>query len=171
MDVFEAIKTRRSIRKYKPDPIPDDILMRILESARLAPSASGRQPWTLVVIRNKNLKKALASACNNTKYVEECNVFIVGVGDPSQKWYVTDLSVAMEHMVLTAWDSGVGSCWIGYFTEDLIKAILDIPEDRKIVACLTLGYPDERPEERPRKDLKDLVYFEKFMEEGRRDFF
>jgi nitroreductase len=165
MDVFEAISTRRSIRKYKREPIPDDVLQKVLESARLAPSASSRQPWELIIIRNSGTKKSMAMACNDARFVEECDILIVGTGDPSQKWYITDLSIAMEHMVLTAWENGVGSCWVGNFKEDMVKAILRIPHDKSVVACLTLGYPDEFPPKRPRKELADLVHFEKYLPE------
>mgnify|MGYP005832043833 CR=1 FL=1 len=162
MDVFEVIKARRSIRKYRNQRIPDDALDRILESARFAPSAGSRYPWFLVVVRKDETKKALAIACNNVNYISECDVFIAAAGDPSQQWYVTDTSVAIEHMVLTAWEMGIGSCWVGNYNEDLIKTLLSIPQDKRLVACLTLGYANESPSPRPRKDMSDLVYREKY---------
>lgn len=165
MDVLEVIKTRRSIRKYKPQRIPDDILHSILDSARFAPSASSRYPWGLVVVRDTDTKKSLSMACNNYPYVKDCDTVIVGFGDPSQKYFVTDLSVAMEHIALTAWDNGIGSCWIGYFNEDMIKMLLHIPQDRVVVACMTLGYPDESPGQRPKKELSDIVFWERFSTE------
>lgn len=164
MDVFKAIETRRSIRKYQGRSIPDDIVHRILEAGRLAPSAANKQPWGVVVVREPGTKKAIAKACNECSYVADCAVFIACFGDTRDKWYAIDASVALENMVLAAWESGIGSCYIGYFDEDYLKALLHIPADLKIVSCVTMGYPDETPDARPRKSIEDLVYWEKYSE-------
>ena len=163
MDVFKAIETRRSIRKYKDQPIPDEKLDRILEAARLAPSASNRQPWAMVIVRDKEQKKLAAKACSNMEHVAGCAVFIACFSNPGDKWYQVDAAIAMENVSLAAWEAGIGSCWIGYFDDDYMKSVLHIPQDDKIVVCMTLGYPDEAPDARPRKDLADLVYREKYV--------
>lgn len=162
MDVFKAIETRRSIRKYKDMPVPDDLLKRILEAARQAPSASNRQPWAMVVVRDKEQKRLVAKACTNMDHVAHCAAFIACIAEPIHKWYKLDVAIALENLSLAAWDVGIGSCWIGYFEEDLIKSVLHIPHDRVVVACMTLGYPDETPEARPRKATQDLVYWETY---------
>ncbi|WP_424359505.1 nitroreductase family protein [Methanocella sp. MCL-LM] len=163
MEVFKAIETRRSIRKYKDRPIPDDLLRQILEAARLAPSASNRQPWALVVVREREQKRLASKACSNMEHVAGCAAFIACFSSPKDKWYQVDAAIALENISLAAWEAGIGSCWIGYFDEDYMKSVLHIPQDDKIVACMTLGYPDETPDARPRKELADLVYWEKFI--------
>lgn len=163
MDVFKAIETRRSIRKYKDQPIPDDLLRQILEAGRLAPSASNRQPWAMVVVRDKEQKRLAAKACNNMEYVANCAAFIACFSKPDDKWYQVDAAIALQNISLAAWGAGIGSCWIGYFDDDHMKAVLHIPPDQKIVACMALGYPDEVPGARPRKEMSDLVYWETFI--------
>jgi len=166
MDVFKAIETRRSIRKYKDQRIPDDRLHRVLEAGRLAPSAANRQPWAVVVVRDRGTKASAAVACHDCEYVAQCDVFIVCFGDPSDRWYEVDAGVALENMALAAWDDGIGSCYVGYFSEDHLKSLLHIPPNMKVVACLALGYPDEAPGARPRKDFDDLVFREKYTVRG-----
>jgi nitroreductase len=164
MDVFTAIETRRSIRKYQGRSIPDDALHRILEAGRLAPSAANRQPWGVVVVREAATKAALAKACNNCSYVADCAAFLVCFGDARDEWYEVDAALAMANMALTAWDHGIGSCYVGYFDEDYLKALLHIPPDMKVVVCMALGYPAESPDARPRKALDDLVHWERYRE-------
>jgi nitroreductase len=166
MDVFKAIETRRSIRKYQDRPIPDDVLKKIFEAGRLAPSAANRQPWGLIVVRDPETKKAAAKACNDCDYVAKCDVLLVCFGDPEDRWYEIDAAVALENIALTAWDNGVGSCFIGYFSEDYLKSLLHIPSALKVVSCMTLGYPDESPGARPRKNIDELVFWEKFTVHG-----
>ena len=166
MDVFKAIETRRSIRKYQDRQIPDDLMNRIFEAGRLAPSAANRQPWAVIAVRDAETKKSAAKACNECDYVAKCDVLLVCFGDPRDRWYEIDAAVALENMALTAWDNGIGSCFIGYFSEDYLKSLLHIPPDMKVVACLTLGYPDESPAARPRKSIEDLVFREKYTVRG-----
>jgi nitroreductase len=166
MDVFKAIETRRSIRKYQDRQIPDDLMNRIFEAGRLAPSAANRQPWAVIAVRDAETKKSVAKACNECDYVAKCDVILVCFGDPRDRWYEIDAAVALENMALTAWDNGIGSCFIGYFSEDYLKSLLHIPPDMRVVACLTLGYPDESPAARPRKSIEDLVFREKYTVRG-----
>jgi nitroreductase len=166
MDVFKAIETRRSIRKYEDRHIPDDLVRKIMEAGRLAPSAANRQPWSVIVVRDRDKKKSIAIACNNCDYVAGCDVFVVSIGDPQDKWYQIDAAIALENMVLTALENGVGSCYFGYYNEDHLKSLLHIPPDMKIVACLALGYPSESPEARPRKNFDDLVFWERYSHRG-----
>ncbi|HUL61948.1 MAG TPA: nitroreductase family protein, partial [Methanocella sp.] len=166
MDVFKAIETRRSIRKYQGRSIPDELMNKIFEAGQLAPSAANRQPWGVVAVRSPDTKKSAASACNNCDYVAHCDVLLVCFGDPRDRWYEVDAAVALENMALVAWENGIGSCFIGYFNEDYLKSLLHIPPDMKVVACLTLGFPDESPAARPRKGIDDLVFREKYTVRG-----
>ena len=165
MEVFDAIKTRRSIRKYKPEPIPEEKLRNILEAARLAPSAGNRQPWRFVVVQNKGLKKALAEAANNQTFLNDASAIIVAIGDPevSARWYERDPMIALEHIVLAATAMGYGACWIGAFDEDAIKHLLKIPANVKIIALLPIGIPDEKPAPRPRKEFAEIFFKEEWQ--------
>ena len=165
MEVFDAIRTRRSIRKYKPEPIPDEKLTSILEAARLAPSAGNRQPWRFVVVQNKGLKKALAEAANNQTFLNDASAIIVAIGDPevSARWYERDPMIALEHIVLAATAMGYGACWIGAFDENAIKHLLKIPANVKIIALLPIGIPDEKPAPRPRKEFSEIFFKEEWQ--------
>ncbi len=164
MDVFEAIKKRRSIRKYKPDSIPDEKLKMIFESARLAPSAGNRQPWRFVVVRNAERKKALAKVADNQTFIADAGTIIAAVGDPeiSKRWYDKDVMTAVEHMVLTATALGYGTCWIGAFNEEEVKHLLGIPEEMSVIALLPLGIPDVAPPPKPRKEISEIFFEEEY---------
>ena len=164
MEVFDAIRTRRSIRKYKSEPIPEEKLRTILEAARLAPSAGNRQPWRFIVIQNTERKKALAKVANNQTFLD-ASAIIVATGDPdvSTRWYEKDPMIALEHIVLAATALGYGTCWIGAFDEDAIKHLLKIPTNVKVIALLPIGIPDETPAPRPRKEFSEIFFKEEWQ--------
>ena len=164
MELLEAIKTRRSIRKYKPTEIPQENLVKILDAARLAPSAGNRQPWRFIVVKNPEIKKQVAQAARNQTFLADASVIIAITGDPENSpggyssWMERDPMMAGEHIALAATSLGYGTCWIGAFTEAEVKKILAIPERVKVVALMPVGVPDESPPPRPRKELKDMVF-------------
>ncbi|MEM3536303.1 MAG: nitroreductase family protein [Candidatus Bathyarchaeia archaeon] len=165
MDVFEVIEKRRSIRKYKPKPIPDKDLKKILEAGRLAPSGGNKQPWSFVVVTEPETKKALSIAANNQKFIADAGAVVVALGDPTsfpaKKHYVPylqDPMIAIEHMVLASTALGYGTCWIGAFNQEEVKKILKIPENLAVVALLPIGVPDESPQPRPRKAFKEVFF-------------
>ncbi len=166
VDVMEAIRTRRSIRKYKPDPVPEDVLREVLEAARLAPSAGNRQPWLFVVVRDPQLKEKLKEAYG-AEWFYTAPVIICACGYPDRAWtrfdgknYVdVDVTIAMDHLILAAWEKGLGTCWIGAFDPEKVKQILELPEGAEPIAMTPLGYPDEQPEARPRKSLEEICIF------------
>ncbi len=164
MDLFEAIEKRRSIRKYKPDPIPLEHLRKILETARLAPSAKNRQPWRFIVVQDPERKKLLAEAAMKQMFLSNADVIIVALADKeaSPKWFKQDVMIAIEHMVLASTSLGYGTCWIGAFTEAPIKKLLNIPEKFTVVALLPIGVPDEHPPPRPRKSLTEIFFSEEY---------
>ncbi|MCS7124270.1 MAG: nitroreductase family protein [Candidatus Bathyarchaeota archaeon] len=175
MDLFEVIEKRRSIRKFKPDPIPPDDLKKILEAGRLAPSGGNRQPWKFIVVRNAETKKALAITANNQMFIADADTVIVALGDPkalSMKPPYTlsatrvphkqDPMIAVEHMVLAATALGYGTCWIGAFKEEDVKKILNIPEDLTVVALLPVGVPAENPPPKPRKTFSEIFFQESY---------
>lgn len=171
MELLEAMKARRSIRKYRPTPIPEGLLKEVLSAARMAPTGNNAQPWKFIIITDEDIKRKLVQACNGQKFIAEAPVVIAGCGFPDDAYgtiggymncYVMDVTIAMDHLTLAAASAGLGTCWIGAFKEEKVKEILDIPPDVRVVALTPLGYPDEAPGKRPRKDLAELVCYDKF---------
>jgi nitroreductase len=157
MGVFDTIKDRRSIRTYKGKRIPTDKLEKLLKAARLAPSAGNEQHWKFIIVENEKIKNQLVTASNNQAFIGTASHVIVGIGDPTKKWHQVDLAIALEHIVLEAVEIGLGTCWIGAFNEDEVNKILKIPQDKKIVALLTVGIPAESPAAKPRKALEEII--------------
>jgi len=146
MEVFEAIKNRYSCRSYKAEPVPEKKLKKILEAARLAPSAHNEQEWKFIVVRDSKKRKKLAKTALSQDFIAEAPVVIVAVAiDPEHilssgvPAYAVDLAIAIEHMALEAVEEGLGTCWIGAFDQEAVKKILKIPERYKVVALLLLG--------------------------------
>jgi nitroreductase len=156
---MNAIKKRRSIRKYSKRPIPEKDLMELLEVARLAPSGANRQPWEIILVREETQKKELVPLCKDQKFIADCSVLLVGVDDPEQKWQRVDLAIAFDHITLAAVEKGLGTCWIGAFDREAVARYLKVPEGKVVTACLTLGYPAEDPEPRHRKEMEDLFHW------------
>jgi nitroreductase len=168
MNVIEAIRTRRSIRQYKPHPIPDEDLKRILEAARLAPSAGNKQPWKFIVVRDPVTKTQLAESSRNQRWIADADIVIVAIAmdqnDPTvyKRWVERDVMTAVEHMVLTAWELGYGTCWIGALKQDYTKELLGIPEAMTVINLLPIGVPDQQPEAKDRKPFEDLFFAERY---------
>ncbi|MBA7635137.1 NADH dehydrogenase [subsurface metagenome] len=171
MKVLDVIQKRRSVRKYKEDPIPEKALMRVLEAARLAPSGKNFQPWKFIIVKDKALKEKLAQASAGQFFMAEAPIIIVGCGFPDNcyahmgrymKSWSVDVTIALEHLILQAQEEGLGTCWIGSFEEEEVKAILNIPENVKVLALTPLGYPDEIPRFRRRKSLDEIISYDRY---------
>jgi len=169
MDVYDAISQRNSIRSYKATEVEEDKLKKILEAARLSPSASNRQDWKFIIVRNKETKKKLAKAAFGQSFIGEAPVVIVACGtEPTtfmacgQPAYTVDVSIACAFMILQAYELGLGTCWIGAFEEDEVKKILKVPEEVRVVAMIPLGYPNQPPSQKFRKSMDQIVCFEKY---------
>lgn len=169
MEAIEAILKRRSVRRYKPDPIPEEHLRRILECGRQSPSAGNRQPWHFVVTKDPELKGQLARACNGQTWMADAYIILTGVGLPEvsrgstgRLWYQVDVAIAMQDMILAATALGYGTCWIGAFDEEEVKRVLEIPEELAVVALTPIGVPAESPSPRPRKAPEEVFSEEKF---------
>jgi nitroreductase len=163
LELMEVVRQRRSIRKYRPDPVPQAKIDQVLEAARLAPSWATKQCWTFVVVTDPKTKRSVSEAGN--EWIEHAPVIVVACADPKnsglkkgQPYYMLDIGIAMEHLVLAATDQGLGTCWIGWFDEQKAKAALGVPKDIRVVALTPLGYPDEDPEARPRRSLGEIVF-------------
>jgi nitroreductase len=145
MDVFEAIQSRRSIRAYTDKPVPREAIEKILEAGRLAPSARNVEPWHFIVVTDEKKRKALSKGVF-AKFVAQAPLVIVACGDKkaSADWYAIDTTLAIENMVLTAVNEGLGTCCVGSFTEKDVKAALKIPDNFEALAMITVGYAGEK---------------------------
>lgn len=168
LDVFEAIKRRRSIRKYQEKFVEAEKLMKILQAAQLAPSAMNRQPYAFVVITEKETIKKLSSACN-----QEWNAPIIivicafpkeaWIRDDGEQYWKVDAAIAMNYMSLQAVTEGLGTCWIAAFKEEKIKQILEIDPQTRVLALTPLGYSAEKKGPvTKRKTVDELVHYEKW---------
>jgi len=167
LDVKGAIRSRRSVRKYKRKELPDDTLEHLLEMARTAPSGANRQSWEMVVITDRLRLKGLVPICKDQAFIGDCSVFLVGVDDPQQKWAKVDLTIAFDHISLAAVEEGLGTCWIGAYDRQMMAEYVGLPPDREVTVCMALGYPDETPAGRGRKRMDELFYWDRYGEQDR----
>ena len=179
MSVNKLIAQRRSIRRYLDKPIEREKILECLEAARLAPSADNVQPWRFLVIDDIDLKEKFAKEVFSgiysvSKFAAKAPVLIVilarldiianRIGKQIQgvNFYLIDVGIAGEHIVLQAEELGLGTCWIGWFNSRKARKVLNIPKKYKFVSLLSLGYYQEKPsKEKKRKDLEDIAWFNK----------
>ena len=188
MDVFEAIKTRRSIRKYKPDPISDEDLKKVLEAAHWAPSWANTQVWRFIVVRDPNIKKMVAGTLMKVQFgddfiknaatdaMAQAPVLIVACaqtgiagynrdGTPvtdKDDWLLFDVALAIQNLTLAARALGLGTVIIGAFDAKKAGEILGVPDGYAVVTMTPLGYPDHTGQAPPRKDLAEIIYTDKY---------
>ncbi len=174
MDLYQVLQDRRSIRKYKSDPVPAEKLERILEAARIAPSWSNLQCWRFIVVEDETVKRALAESmpANNParKAVgETAPLVLVICADPAESgdqddkdYYLLDAGLAMQQLMLAAHAEGLGTCWVAWFDEAQARKACLVPEQYRVVALTPLGFPDVSPSARPRKDLNEIAFSEKW---------
>lgn len=188
MEVLEAIKTRRSIRRYKTTPVDDQTVELVLEAARWAPSWGNRQCWRFIVVRDNNIKAELANSLIQVESgdtlvanpaieaIRSAPVVIVAcaelgkagyrLGKPSTDkgdyWYMYDVALAMQNLALAAHSLGLGTVTVGAIDAKKKASILEVPEDFCVVSLTPLGYPDQEPRPRPRKELSEIVFHDKY---------
>jgi nitroreductase len=171
MSVLEVIRERRSVRRFTAKAVPEETLARVLEAARLAPSAKNIQPWKFIVVRDRATKEGLAKAAFDQKFLAEADIIVVACGFPEiayprqgrfmNSWPI-DLAIAFEHLILQASEEGLGTCWIGAFDEAAAKAVLEVPPDVRVMAMTPLGWPAESPAPRGRKPLTEIVCYDRY---------
>ncbi|UCE16553.1 MAG: nitroreductase family protein [Candidatus Bathyarchaeota archaeon] len=161
MSLLQVIFERRSIRRYRSELIPDEALGNILEAGRLAPSADNAQPWHFVVVIERKIKERLSTGRWN-RFIKNSAATIVGCGYKDNEWSTIDVTIALENMVIAAETQGIGSCWIGDFEEEKVKELLNIPENLKVIALVSFGYPAVRPKPPKKKNLETIVHYNKF---------
>jgi nitroreductase len=167
-ETLALLKERRSIRRYKTDPVPDEMLAQVLEGGRWAPSASNRQPWTFVVVRDEVVRRALAEYATyyfvRWAHVGEAPVLIALCGhakNRSQRQFLhEDIGLAGSQIMLQARALGLGTCWLGGIDRDAMARVLKLPEGLEVIGLLTLGFPAEDPPPTPRKPLSEIVHYD-----------
>lgn len=166
MNVQEAIRKRYSVRSYHSREVEEEKLSSLLEAARLAPSASNRQEWRFVVVRDPARRKGLADAAGQP-FVGEAPIVLVCCADTDEHRmrcgelsYPIDVAIAIEHVTLTATEMGLGTCWIGSFDQEKVKRLLNIPARIRVVELLPVGYPADSPRPKSRLPLKEVVCYE-----------
>ena len=189
MEFMDVIKGRRSVRKYKSDPISQEKLNTLVEAVRWAPSWGNTQCWRLVLVTDPATREKLAATCQSkdsdrpnpaTRAVMTVPVCVVACAETGRSgfkrlpdgskvpstdkgdWYMFDLALALENLVLTAYSLGLGTVHVGHFDSKKVGEIIGAPEDVKVVELIPLGYPDETPIPRPRKDFSEWVFYNKY---------
>lgn len=170
MDIYQAIKLRKSVRAFQEKPVDDVVLHRLLEAARLAPSAKNFQEWRFVVVRDPETRRRLAVAARGQKFVAEAPVVLACCAETDdhvmtcgQLCYPIDVAIAIDHITLCAVAEGLGTCWIGAFFEEQVKEILNIPPEIRVIQLLPIGYPrDPGPEEKRRLPLETIMRYERW---------
>ena len=170
MDVYEAIVRRKSVRGFKDVEVAEEMISRLLEAARLAPSASNRQEWRFIVVREPAMRNKLAEAARGQKFVGEAPVVLACCAETDehvmacgQLCYPIDVAIAMDHITLCAAEEGLGTCWIGAFDEDQVKQLLGIPSAVRVVGLLPIGYPtDPSSAKKKRLPLEEIVKYERW---------
>ena len=189
MDVLEAIKTRRSIRKYKTTPVDDKTVELVLEAARWAPSWKNTQCWRFIMVRDDDMKNKLADtlivdpsigdANPSDRAIREAPVVIVACAELGKSgymegkqatekgdwWYMFDVALAMQNLMLAAHSLGLGTVHVGLADTKQAASILKVPDGLCVVGMTPLGYPDQEPKVRPRKELSEIVFYDSYGEQ------
>ena len=169
MTVMEAIQNRFSVRSYLAKSVEPEKLQRLLEAARLAPSAANRQEWRFVVVTDEGTRERLMHAAGEQRFVGEAAVVLAACAEDVEhvmpcghRSYPIDVAIALEHIALQAVEEGLGTCWIGAFDEAQAKEILGIPDEVRVVELMTVGYPAVAPGPKDRMAMKEIVMYERW---------
>ena len=161
MDALEAIRTRRSVRKYTGDPIPREDLETIIDAGRLAATGNNRQPWDFIVVTEREMIDRLKVA---SAWMEEAGAIVAVVMDPDSRWWLEDGAAAVENMLIASTALGYGSCWCEGRTlphEEEFKQLLGVPEEKRLLTLVTIGVPAEWPT-REKKSLEEVIHWERY---------
>lgn len=175
MDILSLLKSRRSIRLYQDKPVPQDLLLQILEAGRWVPSGANLQPWHFIVVTDAETRKRIGEASRfffiKSSHVENAPVILVlGFDTHKGKYGRYDATLAGGNMMTMATSAGLGTCWIGAFDQRKVKEILEIPDPIEVIGLITLGYPDEKAETPPRVELEKIVHWESWFNVRKRTF-
>ena len=160
-DVLKLMKERRSIRAFKDEMISDEAIQQLLEAARWCQSASNKQPWRFIIIKNKDIINKLSKLATYGSFIKQAPVVIAVVAnkETAPKWYIHDTSMAAHQICLMAWSLGLGTCWIGSMDREKAAVLLQLSAAEYLTTILPIGYPKTIPNPTPRKELKELVSY------------
>jgi nitroreductase len=169
MDAMETIAARFSVRAYRPDPVDDETLARVLEAGRLAPTAANRQPFRVIVLHTKDREKELARVYG-PQWFSQAPLVLAVVALPGEAWrrmdgkhYAdVDAAIVMDHMILAAASVGLGTCWIAAFDPSAARDVLGLPDEAEPIAFTPLGYPAQGAGAKKRRPLETLVRYERW---------
>ena len=180
MEFKNVIKSRESIRDYSDRKVEDEKINYVLECARFAPSWTNKQCWKFIIVKDKKIINDLSKTSIINRWLKNVPIIIIACGNPKESGYrndisyfIVDVSIALEHLVLAATDKGLGTCWIGGFNEKKVKKILGIPDNIRVVALTQLGYPAEKKhiigkiakivtQSKKRKSMDEIIHINKW---------
>jgi nitroreductase len=163
MAVFDCVRTRVETREFKPDPVPETVIQKILEAGRWSPSQRNRQPWHFIVIQDRESLKQLGAMAPSGPYLADAPLAIVVVTEGARVPLI-DGTRAISSMQLVAWEEGIGSCWVGSVDRDGVKRLLGIPEAYELITVLPFGSPTDTAKrlKKRRKPLEQIAHRERF---------
>jgi nitroreductase len=141
MEVFEAIRTILAVRSYQDQPVPEELVHRIVEAGRLTASSINLQPWHFVVVQDKATLRQLGSLAKTGPYIGQAVLAVVVAVEKDSRFAVSDASRAIQDMMLTAWAEGVGSNWVGFSGLEAVGDLLGVPANMDVLAIIPFGYP------------------------------
>ncbi|WMJ87221.1 nitroreductase family protein [Anaerocolumna sp. MB42-C2] len=159
MDFTKVVLSRRAIRNYKTDPVPEEILQRLYEAMNAAPSGNNHQPYRFIFVRKDDIRKELALRACHQDFLLNAPILVAACCEKDRAF---DTAIAMEHLILSATNEGLGSCLIGWFEREIVREILNIPHNHEIPILASIGYAAESPEAKPRKPLNELISYDRF---------
>jgi len=170
LDVFEAIKTRRSIRRFKPIDISDQLIRSIIDCARCAPSADNIQPWEFIIVKDRHTKELLSKTHAWSYFIKDAPVCIVILSNESlsPSYFAIDAACATQNLLLASHSQDLGACWVAVYdpnnpnSEMHVRNVLNVPAHFRIIAMVPVGYPYERIEPRKLRDLDDVLHVDKY---------
>ena len=184
MNFSDVILSRKSVRSFQNKDVPEEILNNMIEVARLSPSFQNRQCWRFIVVRDKNIIKDLALRSGMISkvnfFIKDAPVVIIACADPAksgtmndQNYYLVDTAIAFQQMMLSAWNHGIGSCWLAAFNEQRVREILEIPKNIRVVALSPFGYPKKKKSiyekavkvfagSKKRSEIKNIICYDKW---------
>jgi len=173
LEVFEAIKTRRSIRAFTKEEVSEEEVRKLIDAARHAPSAGNIQPWEFVIVKDPRRKRRLAAAALNEMFIEEAPVVIVVCANEVQSglgygargvtlYCLQDTAAATQNILLAACALGLGTCWVGAFYEEEVGKVVNTPRGVRPVAIIPVGHPAEKPSPRTKRPMTEIIHHETF---------
>ena len=173
MEIFNAIEGRRSIRKFKKEPIKDSLIRKIVSAGTWAPSAGNLQSWEVILVKDPEKKQRLSAAAFLRDFIAEAPIILVSCANQHvsgaiyderglELYCIQDAACAAQNMLLASYALGLGACWVGAFDEQSVTDLLSIPSFVRPVALIPIGYPDERPYPPSRRDMNDFLHFNKY---------